>query len=89
MKIPLMKQAFYNEEQTKLNLANFILNTNQFSMGEKCFEFERKFSEWHKMGHGILVNSGASANLALLQALKNLGRLVRLVCKRLPVSSTL
>jgi len=75
MKIPLMRQAFYNEEFTKSNLADFILTTTQFSMGEKCFEFERKFAEWHGMRNGILVNSGASANLALLQALKNLGRL--------------
>jgi CDP-6-deoxy-D-xylo-4-hexulose-3-dehydrase len=44
-------------------------------MGDKCREFETSFAMKQKTKHAILFNSGASANLALLQALKNLGRL--------------
>lgn len=44
-------------------------------MGAKCALFEKDFSAWQKRKHSILVNSGSSANLALIQALLNLGRL--------------
>jgi CDP-6-deoxy-D-xylo-4-hexulose-3-dehydrase len=73
--IPLMKSAFLNEEETKKALADFVLNSNKFSMDEKCKEFELQFAEWQNRKHSILFNSGASANLAILQALKNLGKL--------------
>jgi len=70
-----MKNAFLKEEETKKALAEFILASNKFSMGEKCEEFEFEFSNWQKRNHSILFNSGASANLAILQTLKNLGKL--------------
>lgn len=73
--IPLIKSTFYNEEITAARLAKFIVNTPKLSMGEKCLEFEKQLSEWQGRKHTILVNSGSSANLALLQALLNLGRL--------------
>lgn len=70
-----MKNAFLNEIETKKALAEFILTTTRLSMDLKCLEFERKFSEYHERAHSILFNSGASANLAILQAMKNLGRI--------------
>lgn len=73
--IPLMKNAFLNEYETKKALAEFILKTNKFSMGEKCIEFENKFATFHKRKHAVLFNSGGSSNLAMLQTFKNLGRL--------------
>lgn len=73
--IPLMKNAFLNEYETKKALADFIMNAPRLSMDEKCFEFERQFSKKQGRKHGILFNSGGSANLAMLQALKNLGKL--------------
>ena len=73
--IPLMKNAFLNEYETKKALAEFILKTNKFSMGEKCIEFENKFANFHKRKHAVLFNSGGSSNLAMLQTFKNLGRL--------------
>jgi len=69
-----MKNAFLKEHETKLALAEFIIQSDRLSMDEKCFEFERKFAEKQGRKHGILFNSGGSANLAMLQALKNLGR---------------
>ena len=73
--IPLMKNAFLNEIDTRDALAEFIRASSKFSMDTKCREFEQKFSEYQGRIFSVLVNSGASANLLLLQALKNLGRL--------------
>jgi CDP-4-dehydro-6-deoxyglucose reductase, E1 len=73
--IPLMKNAFINEYETKQALAEFILKAPRLSMDSKCFEFEAAFAKRQGRKHAILCNSGGSANLALLQALKNLSRL--------------
>lgn len=73
--IPLMKKAFLHEFETKKALADFILRADKLSMGTKCAEFERKFAKWQGRKEAILFNSGGSANLAMLQSLKNLGRL--------------
>jgi CDP-6-deoxy-D-xylo-4-hexulose-3-dehydrase len=73
--IPLMKKAFLNEYETKKALCEFIMQAERLSMDEKCFEFEKKFSIKQNREDSILFNSGGSANLAVLQALKNLGRL--------------
>jgi len=70
-----MKNAFFNEYSTKQKLADFILKADQLSMGKQCFSFELAFARKQGSAHGVLFNSGGSANLALLQALKNLGRL--------------
>lgn len=71
--IPLMKNAFINEGKTKQALAEFILKTPRLSMGTKCFEFEETFAAYQKRKFAVLFNSGGSANLAILQAMKNLG----------------
>ena len=73
--IPLMKNAFLNQDATKRALADFILQTEMFSMGQECANFENNFSKFQSRSNSILFNSGGSANLALLQALKNLGKL--------------
>lgn len=73
--IPLMKNAFSNEPETRAALSRFILGSHRLSMGDKCAEFELMFAEKQEAGDAILFNSGGSANLAMLQALKNLGRL--------------
>ncbi|HCE99156.1 MAG TPA: DegT/DnrJ/EryC1/StrS aminotransferase [Elusimicrobia bacterium] len=70
-----MKNAFLKEHETKKALADFLLRTTHLSMGDQCLEFEREFAKAQGRKHCVLFNSGASANLALLQALKNMGRL--------------
>ena len=64
--IPLMKNAFLNEYETKKSLAEFIISAPRLSMDTKCREFEIKFSEYQQCPDSILFNSGGSANLALL-----------------------
>jgi CDP-4-dehydro-6-deoxyglucose reductase, E1 len=73
--IPLMKNAFLNEYDTKKALSEFILKAPRLSMDKQCFDFEREFSKVQGRKDAILFNSGGSANLALLQSLKNLGYL--------------
>lgn len=73
--IPLMKSAFLNERVTKEELADFIRDAERLSMHVKCLEFEREFARYQGREHAVLFNSGGSANLALIQAYKNLGRL--------------
>jgi CDP-6-deoxy-D-xylo-4-hexulose-3-dehydrase len=73
--IPLMKNAFINENETKKALAEFILHSPRLSMDKQCFDFECEFSSVQNRNESILFNSGGSANLALLQSLKNLGYL--------------
>lgn len=74
-KVPLMKNAFINEDETKQALSNFILVADKLSMGEQCAKFEKAFAKKQKRKYGILSSSGSSANLAIIQALKNLGYL--------------
>jgi CDP-6-deoxy-D-xylo-4-hexulose-3-dehydrase len=73
--IKLIKNTFYHETWTKLRLMWFILWAKQLSFGEKCQQFEREFAKWQGREDAIFVNSGSSANLALIQALLNLGYL--------------
>lgn len=73
--IPLMKNAFLNEYETKQALADFIVKASRLSMDSKCFEFEHEFAAVQGRKYGVLFNSGGSANLAMFQSLKNLGML--------------
>lgn len=73
--IPLMKSAFLNEHVTKKALAEFILQADKLSMDKECFSFEQQFALYQGRKEAILFNSGGSANLAMLQALKNIGKL--------------
>lgn len=75
MKIPLMKNAFLEESDTRKALAEFVLSSPRLSMDKKCKEFEDEFARTQGRQFAVLFNSGGSANLALLQALKNLNRL--------------
>jgi CDP-6-deoxy-D-xylo-4-hexulose-3-dehydrase len=73
--IPLMRNTFINEFSTKTALANFIKNSEILSMNTQCSSFEISFAQKQDRDFAVLFNSGGSANLALLQALKNLGRI--------------
>lgn len=73
--IPLMKNAFSREYETKQALSEFIMQAPRLSMDVKCTEFQQAFADVQQCRHAVLFNSGGSANLAILQSLKNLGRL--------------
>ena len=73
--IKLIKSTFYNESKTKEQLNKFVTSANQLSFGKECERFERKFAKYQNRKHGIFLNSGSSANIAIIQALLNLNML--------------
>lgn len=75
MPIPLMKHTFLEEDTTKEQLCEFIRTAPRLSMGDQVATFETEFASWLGRRHCVMVNSGSSANLVVLQALLNLGTL--------------
>lgn len=73
--IPLIKSTFYKEKQTKAELIRFIKSASQLSFSNECEKFEENFAKWQGRKHAVFVNSGSSANLAIFQALLNVGKL--------------
>ncbi len=73
--IPLMRNTFVEEQETRQRLAEFVVRAPRLSMDVECFGFEAEFAAYQGVSDAVLFNSGGSANLALLQALRNLGRL--------------
>lgn len=73
--ISLIKSTFYKEEDTKKRLIDFITRTDKLSFGEECEKFEKNFAKWQGRKYCVFVNSGSSANLGIIQALLNLGRI--------------
>lgn len=73
--INLVGAAFYREAETREKLSKFMLSAERFSFGKECISYQQKFAAWQGRKHCVLVNSGSSANLALIQALINMGRL--------------
>jgi CDP-4-dehydro-6-deoxyglucose reductase, E1 len=73
--IKLIKSSFYKEREVKSKLTNFIKKTKQLSFGKECEKFEENFCKWQNRKFCIFVNSGSSANLALVQSLLNLGKI--------------
>lgn len=74
-KISLIKSTFYNEEDTKEKLCDFIKNASILSMNSQCKQFEDKFSNFQGRKYSIFVSNGSMANLVLIQSLLNLGQI--------------
>lgn len=73
--IKLIKSTFYHEKETKKLLVDFINASEQLSIGNECRKFEKSFAKYQGRKNCIMVNSGSSANLAVVQALLNIGKL--------------
>ena len=73
--IKLIKSTFFHEEETKKKLVSFIKNAEIMSFGPECHKFEEEFAKWQGRKHCVFLNSGSSANLAIIQAMLNLGKL--------------
>lgn len=71
--IKLIKSTFYHEAETKIALAEFILNESILSMGEQCQMFEKAFAEKQQTKHAVYVANGSVANLLLIQSIMNIG----------------
>lgn len=77
IKIPLMRSTFFDEERTRSALADFVRTAPRLSMGEQCAAFEQAFARYQGRRFAVLVANGSLANLGLIQALLNLGKLKR------------
>ncbi len=73
--IKLIKSTFYHEAETKQKLGTFIEQAKMLSFGPECEKFEKNFAKYQQRKYCVFVNSGSSANLALIQTLLNLGKL--------------
>ena len=73
--ISLIKSTFYKESKTKKQLNKFISKAKILSFGKECKKLETNFAKYQERKYCVFVNSGSSANLALIQALLNLGKL--------------
>lgn len=57
------------------DLSDWMLAGNRLTKSEETLRFEEEFAAWMGSRHAIYVNSGSSANLLMIYALKELGRL--------------
>jgi CDP-6-deoxy-D-xylo-4-hexulose-3-dehydrase len=55
----------------EINAMLECLLTTQVTMGEQVRGFERAFADYHGWAHGVMSNSGSSANLLAIAALAN------------------
>lgn len=53
-------------------LISFIKETSRFTQFTKVREFEERYAEWQGCKYCVFVNSGSSANLVLVNALKEI-----------------
>jgi CDP-6-deoxy-D-xylo-4-hexulose-3-dehydrase len=68
MNIKLVKDTITNNEID--NLCKWLSTYPKLTKGPLTEEFEQKWSEWQGSKYSVFLNSGSSANLAMLYALK-------------------
>ena len=71
--ITLIKDTIDNKDVD--NLIEWLKTYPRLTKGAKTLEFESQFAEWIETKHAVFVNSGSSANLLMVYALKYLGAL--------------
>lgn len=75
IRVPLMRSTFFDETRTRERLAEFVKVAPRLSMGEQCTAFEEAFATYQERKYAVLVGNGSLANLALIQAMINMGTL--------------
>lgn len=73
--IKLIKNTFYHEDALKRQLCHFIKTAKVLSFNTECESFEKNFAKWQGRKYCVMVNSGSSANLTIIQTLLNLGKI--------------
>ena len=59
-------------DESELQAMQNVIQTGKFTMGERVKEFEMQFAAHVGAKYAVMVNSGSSANLVLVNALKSL-----------------
>lgn len=65
--LPLASDTWDNEEITAIH---DVLKSKQLTMGQRVKEFEESFASYIGVDYAVMCNSGSSANLMMLSALK-------------------
>ena len=63
MNYPLSLNTWNKKEKKAIQ---DVINSNHFTMGKKVIEFEKKFAKKFNSKYAVMVNSGSSANLLIL-----------------------
>lgn len=71
VKIPLVRDTVSKEDIH--SLIEWLQTYPQLTKGQQTLAFEKKFAEWNGSKYAVFVNSGSSANLLMLSALKVFG----------------
>ncbi|WP_039753452.1 DegT/DnrJ/EryC1/StrS family aminotransferase [Chromobacterium haemolyticum] len=66
MHYPLASTTWNQDEYAAIQR---VIDSGMFSMGKEVAAFEKDFAEWVGCKHVVMVNSGSSANLAMIGAL--------------------
>ena len=66
MRIPLASSGLRQKDIDQLNI---VLNSGKLTMGEEVKKFENLMAKYLGVNHFVMMNSGSSANLAMLEAL--------------------
>lgn len=66
MQYPLASTTW---DQAEYAAIDRVLKSGMFSMGKEVAEFEKQFADWVGSRYAVMVNSGSSANLAMIAAL--------------------
>jgi CDP-6-deoxy-D-xylo-4-hexulose-3-dehydrase len=56
----------------RLKMAYFVMTTEKFTNGERVKRFEQEWNEWLGSRHSLYVSSGSTANLLLVDSVKEL-----------------
>ncbi|MCX2724547.1 DegT/DnrJ/EryC1/StrS family aminotransferase [Roseibium salinum] len=67
MSYPLANSAWNEEEYEAIQS---VVQSGEFTMGQKVSEFERAFADYMGSKYCVMVNSGSSANLLMIAALR-------------------
>ena len=63
----LLADSTFNEDE--INAAKAVLDSGRLTMGPEVAAFEKEFATWIGAPHAVMVNSGSSANLLMVDAL--------------------
>jgi CDP-6-deoxy-D-xylo-4-hexulose-3-dehydrase len=66
MRIPLASSGLRPKDIDQLNI---VLNSGKLTMGQEVKKFEELMAKYLGVSHFVMMNSGSSANLAMLEAL--------------------
>jgi len=66
MSYPLASSTWDQDEYAAIER---VVKTGRFTMGDEVATFEKRFADWVGSRYAVMVNSGSSANLAMIASL--------------------